>query len=122
MRPLLADVNFRGPIFRGIKRHYPEIDIVRAQDVELSEADDPELLEWAAKEGRVVVTHDANTVAGHAHNRVRAGLPMPGVLEISRSIGDGEAIKQIALVVGASLETEWDGQVRYLPLKPTRRR
>ena len=108
MRPLIADVNFRGQILRGIRLHYPEIDIIRAQDVDLSDADDTELLEWAARVGRVVITHDTNTPAGFAQDRVRAGRSMPGVLEVSRSMGDREAIEQGALVVGASLEMEWE--------------
>lgn len=62
----LADENFNNQIIRGILRQNPEIDIVRVQDVGLSEADDPTVLEWAARQGRVVLTHDVTTMTNFA--------------------------------------------------------
>jgi hypothetical protein len=37
----LADENFNNQIVRGILRRNPNVDIVRVQDMGLSEADDP---------------------------------------------------------------------------------
>ena len=53
----------------------------------------------------------------HAYERVRAGLPMPGVFEVSRRVPIGQAIDEILLVAECSHEGEWEGQVRYLPLR-----
>ena len=92
----------------------PDLDIIRVQDAGLSGADDPDVLEWAAKEGRVLLTHDITTMAAFAYKRVRANQPMPGVLEVSRSLRIGPAIESILLVIAASFESEWQGQVRYL--------
>ena len=78
MLRLAADENFNGDVVRGLLRRKPDLDIVRIQDVGLSGADDRAVLEWAASEGRVVVTHDISTLAGHAFERVEAGRPMPG--------------------------------------------
>jgi predicted nuclease of predicted toxin-antitoxin system len=39
-------------------RRQPDIDIIRVQDVGLSGEDDPIVLEWAAQEGRILLTHD----------------------------------------------------------------
>ena len=69
------------------------LDIVRIQDAGLSGADDLTILDWAAREGRVLLTHDIATMAGFAYQRVSAGLYMPGVLEVSRSISVGTAIE-----------------------------
>lgn len=44
---LLADENFNNNIVRGIRLREPRIDMVRVQDVGLSGADDPTVLEWA---------------------------------------------------------------------------
>jgi hypothetical protein len=52
----------------------------------------------------------------HAYERIRAGLPMPGVLEVSQSYPIGQAIEQIWLAAQYSEESEWDGRVRYPPL------
>ena len=92
----------------------PDLDILRVQDVGLSGVGDPEVLEWAAQAGRIILTHDITTMASFAYDRVGANQPMPGVLEVSRSIRTGPAIDGIILMIAASYETEWEGQVRYL--------
>ena len=75
---LAADENFNNNIVRGLIRRKLDVDIVRAQDVGLSGATDPALLEWAAQQGRVVVSHDVSTLTKHAYDRIAAGLGMPG--------------------------------------------
>ncbi len=111
-----ADENFKSAILRGILRRKPNLDIVRVQDVGLSEEDDDVILEWAAKEDRVLLTHDVSTITDFAYQRVRAGKSMPGVFEVGRSVSIRTAIEDILLIAETSLEGEWEGQVRYLPL------
>lgn len=116
MLRLAADENFNNDIVRGLVRRKPDVDIVRVQDVGLSGADDAAVLDWAANDGRVLVTHDAATLTRHAYDRVRAARQMPGVFEVSPSVPIGPAINDLVLIVECSLEGEWEGQVRYLPL------
>ena len=111
-----ADENFNGAIVRGLIRRNPSLDIVRVQDVGLSGADDASVLEWAADQRRIFVTHDISTLAKHAFDRVAAGQPMPGVFEVRSVVPIGQAIDDLILVAECSLEGEWEGQVRYLPL------
>jgi hypothetical protein len=113
----LADENFNNQIVRGILRQNAQIDIVRVQDMGLSGVDDPTVLEWAAEERRIVLTHDVATMTTFAYERVEAGLSMPGVFEVSRRVPVGVAIKEILLIAECSLEGEWKGQVRFLPLR-----
>lgn len=80
----LADENFDHKTLAGLKRRQPDLDVIAVQEVGLREVDDPEVLEWAAREERIVVTHDVSTFADSAHERVAAGLPMPGVIETRR--------------------------------------
>jgi hypothetical protein len=112
-----ADENFNNDIIRGLLRRKPDVDIVRVQDISLSGADDPTVLEWAADEGRVLLTHDVSTITRYAYERVEAGKPMPGVFEVSRDIPIGVVIEDLILLTECSLEDEWEGQVRYLPLR-----
>ena len=42
---------------------------------------------------------------------------LPGVFEVSRTVPVGRAIEEILLIAKFSLEGEWEGQVRYLPLR-----
>jgi len=116
MLRLAADENFNNNIVRGLLRRQPELDIVRIQDAGLSGADDTTVLEWAAQEGRVLLTHDVSTITKYAYERVRADQPMPGVFEVNRSVPIGRAIEDILLLAECSLDGEWEGQVRYLPL------
>ena len=116
MLRLAVDENFNNNIVRGLLRREPDLDIVRIQDVGLSGADDPSVLAWAAQEGRVLLTHDVATITKYAYNRVRAGQPMPGVFEVNRAVPIGRAIEDILLLAECSLDGEWEGQVRYLPL------
>ena len=76
------------------------------------------LLSWnGPREGRVLLTHDVATMTRYAYERVRAGKRMPGVFEVARTVPLGLAIEEILLITRYSLEGEWEGQVRYLPLR-----
>jgi len=112
-----ADENLNNGIIRGLLRRRPDVDIVRIQDAGLSGADDPTVLEWAAREGRVLLTHDVSTITHFAYERVRSHEPMPGVFEISRSLPVGAVIEDLLLLTDGSLKNEWEGQIRYLPLR-----
>ena len=79
MLRLAADENFNNDIVRGLLRRKPDLEIVRVQDVGLSGADDPDVLEWTAKEDRILLTHDVRTITRHAYSRVEANQTMPGV-------------------------------------------
>jgi hypothetical protein len=117
MLRFLADENFNNDIVRGVRRRNPAVDIARAQDEGLSATADPAVLEWAAAAGRAVLTHDVSTMTRYAYDRVRAGLLMPGVFEVSRDVPLGVAIEDILLLAECSIPGEWEEQVRYLPLR-----
>ena len=113
---LAADENFNFDIVRGVLRRNPRVDIVQIQGAGLSGAADEAVLEWAAREGRVLLTHDVSTLTRCAYDRVKAHLPMPGVFEVSRGVPVSKAIEDILLLAELSLPGEWEGQIRYLPL------
>ena len=114
---LAADENFNNDIVRGLQRRKHDLDIIRIQDAGLSGADDPAVLEWAAQENRVLLTHDVATIPKYAYERIRAGKLMPGIFEASRSASISDIIEDILLLAECSLEDEWEGQIRYLPLR-----
>ena len=53
----------------------------------------------------------------YVDERIAAGLPMPGVFELSQTLPIGQAIEEILLLVECSLEGEWKEQIRFLPLR-----
>jgi predicted nuclease of predicted toxin-antitoxin system len=73
MLRLLADENFDHDLVRGAMRRRAGLDLTRAQSVGLSETDDPDILAWAAREQRIVLTHDVNTMTGFAFDRITRG-------------------------------------------------
>lgn len=116
MLRLLIDQDLKQHILRGLRRRVPALDAVPAHEVGLSAAPDPELLAWAAAEGRVVVTHDRQTMPGHAADRVAAGEKMAGVFVVPRRLPISEVIDDLEIIVTCSLEGEWENTIRYLPL------
>ena len=112
-----ADENLNDAIVRGLLRRCPDLDIMRIRDTVMRAAGDPAVLEWAAAEGRVVLTHDVSTMTKHAYERVLAGKRMAGVFEIGHKVPVAVAIEELLLIAECSLEGEWEGQVRYLPLR-----
>lgn len=117
MLRLATDEDFNNRILRGLLRRKPYLDIVRMQDAGLRGRGDAELLEWAATEERILLTHDVTTMKRYVDERIAAGLPMPGVFELSQDMPIGKAIEEILIVAEYSLNGEWEGQIRFLPLR-----
>ena len=113
---LLADENFNGRILRGVRRDRPDTDILRVQDTALYQAPDPDVLEWAAQQERIVLTHDVETMVGYAHARVAAGLPMPGVIIARDTLPLGQVVADLLIILEASEMPDWENLVIFLPL------
>jgi predicted nuclease of predicted toxin-antitoxin system len=111
----LADENFDNTIVRGLFRRNPTLDIVRVQDVGLSGKEDPTVLEWAAQEGHILLTHDVATITRYAYDRVRQGQTMPEVIEVSTDAPVGRVIEDVLVLVECGQEGEVEGQIQYLP-------
>ncbi len=115
---VLLDEDFNNDILRGMLRRNPNIDYIRVQDVpEIYQHADPVVLEWAANHDRILLTHDVQTMTNHAYDRVRSGLKMPGVFEVSQRAAYAQVIDDLLLVIDASEPDEWTNQVRYIPFK-----
>ena len=112
-----ADENFDNDILRGLFRVLPNLDMVRVQDAGLSGVEDPEVLEWCARENRILLTHDVRTITKFAYDRLEARLAMPGVFEVSKRLAVSVAIKELILIATCSEPKEWANQVWFLPLK-----
>jgi hypothetical protein len=115
MLRLVSDEDVHDDIIRGLRRREPTLDIVRVLDVGLAQTPDPIILEWAAGEGRVLVTGDLNTMLAFAWHRVGAGLPMPGVVVLLENIGIGRVIDDILLVAFCYRPEEIKDQILYIP-------
>jgi hypothetical protein len=114
MLRLLIDEDVHGDIVDGLRRR--KLDLVRAQDVGLRQTPDPIILEWAAQQGRVVVSVDKKTLPVDTWDRVARGLPMPGVAIQRILVTIGQAINELELLASAASPDDLKDQVIYLPL------
>lgn len=114
---LASDENFDARIVRGLKSRLPTLDLVSVEQAGLRAASDPEVLQWAAREGRVLLTHDERTMPRFAYARIDAGRPVPGVVLAPDRLAIGSALEDLLLLIEA-LEPEEMAQrvVVRLPL------
>jgi hypothetical protein len=116
MLTLLIDENLNHRILRGLLRSVPHLDYTLVASAGLKGADDPAVLELAAGQNRVFVTHDLRTVPKHAYERVKGGLTMTGVIAVPDDLPIGRAIEDLGLLVECANPSELQSLVLYLPL------
>jgi hypothetical protein len=112
-----ADENFDSRILNGLRARLPDLDIVRVQDTEMYMSPDDQLLVWLAGEERILLTHDVRTMPRFVYERVRAGQPVAGVIEVHRTTPIGVAIDQLEVAIGAGAHVDFENQVTYIPLR-----
>lgn len=117
MLAFAVEEDFDHDIVRGLLRRLIDADLATVQDSGLSGADDPTVLEWSASEGRVLLSHDVNTMSKHAIDRIAEGLPCPGLLLVPRDVPLGTVIENLALICECCDPSELNRQIRYVPLR-----
>lgn len=116
MIALLADEDFNGRIIRGLQRQTPDVNLLTAAAAGLAGQKDASVISWAAEEGRVLLTHDVNSMIGAALDRMRMDQPMAGLIAVPQQMGIGAAIADLVLVANSVEPRELEEQVWYLPL------
>jgi hypothetical protein len=112
----LADHDLNEQIVTGVLRREPAIEFLRARDVGMDDRSDSEVLDHAATEGLIVVSHDVNTMPANAYGRLAAGLALAGLLMVRQAQPIGSVIDTLVLIWSASEADEWHDQVAFLPL------
>ncbi len=115
MLRLLMDEHIDPAIVTALRQRQPSLDIVTVQEVGLAHTPDPDILEWAAQHGRVVISRDKKTLGPDAWARVTRGLPMPGVAILLPRLALGDAIDEIEYLALASDPDDVKDLVVYLP-------
>lgn len=116
MIPFLVDQNFNEHIVDGMTRRAAALDFVHAREVDLARAPDARVLEWAALEGRVLLTHDRRTIPPIALARVAAGLAMPGVFVVRADMPIGQAIDELLIAAHCLTPDDCNLRVNFFPL------
>jgi predicted nuclease of predicted toxin-antitoxin system len=116
MLSFLSDENFNGDVVRGLFLLQPNLDLIRVQATNLQGADDPTILDWAANNDRILLTHDRATMPDFAYQRLVRGERMAGLFVINDRMSIRQAIDELSLINDCTKQEEWRGIVLYLPL------
>jgi Domain of unknown function (DUF5615) len=109
-----ADNDLRKAIVRGAVRREPQMDFRSAQAARLDGVPDPEVLALAADEGRILVSHDFQTMPKHFRRYTRRRRS-PGALLVRQDLPVGEAIETLLLIWEASEADEWVNRLCLVP-------
>lgn len=112
-----TDENFDGRIVNGLRTRLPDLDVVRVQDTEMYQSPDDKLLIWLADEGRILLTHDVRTMPRFVYERVHAGQPVPGVIEVHKDTPIGVALDELEIIIVAGTSEDFENQVKYIPIR-----
>jgi predicted nuclease of predicted toxin-antitoxin system len=93
----LADENLRRAIVLGLRRREPSVSFVQAYEAGSRGKDDPTVLQLAAEQNRILVSHDVRTLPRHfRHFIIRQASP--GVFLVPQQLPLSSAIEQLALI------------------------
>jgi len=110
-----ADADLNQIILLATIRQEPAIDFQTAITAGLPGVADPEVLARAAKDGRVLVTHDRKTMPRHFAEFI-ASETSAGLLVIPQSLSVAAAVEELIVIGSATEAEEWVNRISTLPL------
>ncbi len=116
MLRFLSDENFNGDIVRGLFLRQPGLDLLRVQDVSLRKEEDLVILDWATRNGRILLTHDRATMPDFVYQRLSQGYSISGLFVVPDRMAVRQVIDELLLISTCSEPVEWLNTVLYLPL------
>jgi hypothetical protein len=110
-----ADADLKHAIIAGVLRRATVLDFRRAEAVPLEDLDDPVVLAKAAEDGRVLVSHDVNTMERHFRD-FTSKQTSPGLILIpQRRVSIGQAIDGLILLWEVLEEADLENHVCLFP-------
>ena len=117
----LLDEDVRGKLRRAIRQHNSHganvIDAIFVgdpPDLPLGSAD-LDILRWAERHGRILLTRDVNTMPGHFVQHLKAGHRSPGLLILKRGFSLPKIVAALALIAHASNPADYFDQIDFIP-------
>ena len=110
-----ADADLNQIILLAAIRQEPAIDFQTAILADLPGLDDIQVLERAARVGRVLITHDRKTMPRHFTEFI-AKKSSPGLLVVPQYLSVAAAVEDLLLVWSATEAEEWINRIGFLPL------
>ena len=111
----LADADLNQALVEGIRLREPALDFLSAVEARLEGMSDRAVLDLAADQGRILVSHDASTMPVHFVRFLNEGKRSPGVFLVPQDAVIRDGIDAILLVWSASSPADWANQIHHLP-------
>jgi hypothetical protein len=111
----LADANFDLVMLVAIKRRELAFDYQTALEAGLTGLQDPDVLAIAAREGRVLLTHDVRTIPQHFASFIGEHTST-GMLLVPQSLTRRHVVEDLLLVWTAMEAEEGTNRIMSLPL------
>lgn len=121
MLRFVLDENLRGPLWDIIQRHNiigsDTLDVIRVGD--LSELPlstrDQDLLLWAERDGRIIISEDKKTMATHLAHHLASGHSCPGIMTPRPGVSLPQLLAFLVLAAYASEPAEWENRQTFIP-------
>ena len=111
----LADADLNQALVEGIRLREPALDFLSAVESRLEGMSDRAVLDLAADQGCILVSHDASTMPVHFVRFLNEGKRSPGVFLVPQDAVIRDVIDAILLVWSASSPADWATQIHHLP-------
>ena len=112
---LYMDVHVPRPITRGLRRR--RVEVLTAQEDGTARWEDPDLLDRAAKLGRVLFSQDEDLLI-EAAKRQRTRVLFQGVIYVPQlALSIGSCIEDLEILAKAGVPNDFANRVQYLPLE-----
>ena len=111
----LADASLHDAIVTGCLRREPAMDFLSAHEANLEGIRDPEVLEFATQQDRILVTSDFRTMPHHFGEFLEAQGRCAGVFLVKQRAPLADVIDALVLVWAASDADEWKNRIIEIP-------
>ena len=110
-----ADTDLNQIIVSAVVRRVPAIDFRTATTAGLAGLKDQEVLAVAARDGRLLVSHDQTTMPRHFAEFIRSHRS-PGLIVVPQHVPLGEAVGDLILIWTVTQSDEWTNRIVFLPI------
>lgn len=114
-----ADADLNQAIVTGTLRREPRVDFQNAFAAGLEGMKDSEVLELAAQQDRILITHDRRTMPLEFSlfiTNPQISRQSPGVIIVSRKLPIDAVIADLLLIWEVSSAEEWINRIAKLPI------
>ena len=113
----LADEDLNHAIVRGLIRREPSVEFATVVDTGLAGTSDDGVLDFAAENSLLLVSHDVNTMRALAEKRGAVEPGTYGLLLVPQSAPIGAVIDSLHLIWSVTDDEDWRNRIEFLQFK-----